>query len=237
MNMLVDLRQPSTRWPLSRTLAPGEGDTLLVLEARGVAPVERTLAQLLEMHPEEDAARSWAADFLPLATGSAQWTLADGTTARARYPVDRQPGRSTPWGKAQMAWSYAPGLTRYGCAGHGGFHVAGLLLATIPEDVQAATHDGAGLAGWFEEDEDAHILALAFPEAFSAAQVHRAGRVLVGDLHRAMLRVLGHSAATARAGGAAHRWRAGAARLTVRAEAVMRWNPAALRDHLAVREA
>ena len=219
----------STRplWPLSRMLDEGELAAEVVHERDGTALGLLTVGQLLARYPSEEA-RHWASDYVPLRRGQARWALPDGTTARARRPVDDTPNVDTPWGRAHAGWQYGPGLWFYATASHGGFRVGGVLRDLIPLDVQALTYRAQGLQGWYEEDEDAHIVALAFPEAFDAAVITRAEAALVGALYRQAARMLRQAVQTSTPGGSRPRWEEQLARLEARAEAVRRWNPPGL---------
>jgi hypothetical protein len=65
----------------------------------------------------------------------------------------------TPWGPAQVAYKYAPGIINYSCAGHGGFH----LSPTRNAQVHPAW---SRPEGWYEEDCEYSIAVLSFPDAF-----------------------------------------------------------------------
>lgn len=80
---------------------------------------------------------------------------------------------STPWGPSQNATKYGKGITMYGTAGHGGFK----LSTKLNEKVNPAFRDpskpfGQNRAkGWYEEDCDAFIVIVTFPERFPAGWV------------------------------------------------------------------
>ena len=59
----------------------------------------------------------------------------------------------------------------YSTPGHGGFHVSELLLATMPEALRGPTFSGPG---WYEEDCDAVLVMVAFPERFTPEEVANA---------------------------------------------------------------
>lgn len=71
----------------------------------------------------------------------------------------------TPWGAAQDQKRIAAGITSYSTASHGGYHLSTEVLAQMPTAL-AAIRTYAG-AGWYEEDCDWAIVALAFPQHFS----------------------------------------------------------------------
>lgn len=77
---------------------------------------------------------------------------------------------STPWGPAQDAELIAEGIIRYDTPSHGGYHVSDERLAEMPA-VLRVVKPYAG-RGWYEEDEDWQIVALAWPELFAASSVY-----------------------------------------------------------------
>jgi hypothetical protein len=76
---------------------------------------------------------------------------------------------STPWGPSQNATPYGEGITFHSTAGHGGFFVAASIESQIPEYLRAAYVRGT--RGWYEEDCDAAIVVVCFPERFTPEQV------------------------------------------------------------------
>lgn len=82
----------------------------------------------------------------------------------------------TPWGEAQDSKRYAPGITFHETASHGGFHVDAAKLAEMPAALRAIT-PYAG-EGWYEEDADWAIVALAFPDLFGDYDLHCAMRTV-----------------------------------------------------------
>ena len=81
---------------------------------------------------------------------------------------------STPWGKADNAEKIAPGVMRYDTPSHGGFHLSPTRNAKVPAEWRAASFGKAGERGWYEEDCDAILVVMAFPDLFDAAMVERA---------------------------------------------------------------
>ncbi len=65
----------------------------------------------------------------------------------------------TPWGKADFAYDYGPGVIWYSTPGHGGFH----LSKQRNELVHPAWRDSKG---WYEEDDEWAVVAFTFPELF-----------------------------------------------------------------------
>jgi hypothetical protein len=91
--------------------------------------------------------------------------------ARATRSFARGNGTSTPWGKADQATAYGPGVTFYGTPSHGGFKVSKALNATVPDPLRNAD-------GWYEEDSDWAKLALAFPHLFTTRERRQAEQSL-----------------------------------------------------------
>lgn len=71
---------------------------------------------------------------------------------------------NTPWGKAQEKIPYAPGVTFYGTPSHGGFKVSKSAMALMPPHLRTAD-------GWYEEDCEWSMVALAFPHLFKPEDV------------------------------------------------------------------
>jgi len=72
--------------------------------------------------------------------------------------------RTTPWGAAQHTKQVAPGITRIDTASHGGYHLSAERIQAMPEQLRRFK-PYAG-EGWYEEDCDWAIVALAFPQHF-----------------------------------------------------------------------
>jgi hypothetical protein len=77
--------------------------------------------------------------------------------------------KSTPWGQAQHATQIAPGIIQYSTAGHGGIQLSIERLAAMPAGLRMV-RPYAG-PGWYEEDLDWALVALAFPDCFKPASV------------------------------------------------------------------
>lgn len=97
-----------------------------------------------------------------------------------RCPLDLlAPGArpiQTPWGAADFATEYAPGLVLYSTPGHGGFHVSPYRLALMPEPYRSHS-PFCREAGWYEEDCDWAVVALAFPQFFTETELEAARRM------------------------------------------------------------
>jgi len=83
----------------------------------------------------------------------------------------------TPWGPSQFQRAYGEGITQHVTAGHGGFFVSDERRAEMPESCRNfAPFAGAG---WYEEDCDWAVVAVAFPSEFQPQTVATARRMLV----------------------------------------------------------
>lgn len=76
-------------------------------------------------------------------------------------PISRDVKTRTPWGQADYAYTYGAGVILYNTPGHGGFHLSATRNAVVHEAWRRAS-------GWYEEDCEANIVVLTFPELFSA---------------------------------------------------------------------
>lgn len=68
---------------------------------------------------------------------------------------------STPWGASQMAVIYADGVIAHSTAGHGGFHLSADRNSKVHSLLRKDTP-------WYEEDCEWAIVALSFPDLFTA---------------------------------------------------------------------
>ena len=93
---------------------------------------------------------------------------------RPRLQLDRN--TFTPWGAPAAAFECGRGIIEYTTASHGGYYVPPEILAQWPEPVRnAGTFAGRG---WYEEDCDWSLVAVAEPDIFSPALVFEAVRML-----------------------------------------------------------
>lgn len=81
--------------------------------------------------------------------------------------------KQTPWGPAQSHREFAPGIDSYTTASHGGIELTASRRAAMPEPLRSFT-PFSGLDGWFEEDVDWAVVALAFHDAFTERDVYAA---------------------------------------------------------------
>ena len=77
---------------------------------------------------------------------------------------DPRAGDSSPWGSIQYAKKLAPGIVSVGTASHGGIHLSPELNAAMPTAFR-------GESGWYEEDCEWAVVALVYPDAFTAESV------------------------------------------------------------------
>lgn len=96
---------------------------------------------------------------------------------------------STPWGPSQETTRIARGITFYSTAGHGGFKLSAGRNAIIRKEVKDRTWGLRGHDGWYEEDCDAALVVMAFPEHFSAQQIQNAAQMVMA--HYAFDKVTG----------------------------------------------
>ena len=90
-----------------------------------------------------------------------------------------QPWRGTsPWGQVQRACELAPGIHQLSTASHGGVWLSSSRVVALKK----AFPGFAPFAGWpwLEEDCDACLIPLAWPEVVSASAVREAVRMVQG---------------------------------------------------------
>jgi hypothetical protein len=80
-------------------------------------------------------------------------------------------GAHTPWGPSQGGTVYAEGVTSHSTAGHGGFNLSAERNRKVHSMLRAA-------GGWYEEDECWAIVALTFPQLFTALERRHAERTI-----------------------------------------------------------
>lgn len=78
---------------------------------------------------------------------------------------------STPWGASQMAVIYADGVIAHSTAGHGGFHLSADRNGKVHPLLRKDTP-------WYEEDSEWAIVALSFPDLFTAYERSMAERTI-----------------------------------------------------------
>ena len=73
----------------------------------------------------------------------------------------------TPWGVADTAEHIGLGVYLVTTPSHGGYYLPPAVNARVPAHWQAITwNNGQGREGWYEEDCDWALVALAVPELF-----------------------------------------------------------------------
>jgi hypothetical protein len=82
---------------------------------------------------------------------------------------------STPWGASQTIREERPGITWTSTASHGGYMLDAARMDAFRQRFPAFT-PYAG-SPWFEEDQDAAAVVLAFPDEFTDEQVRDACQV------------------------------------------------------------
>jgi len=78
---------------------------------------------------------------------------------------------STPWGASQMATIYADGIVSHVTAGHGGFQLSAERNSKVHSMLRAQS-------GWYEEDCAWSIVAITYPQFFTAYERRSAERHL-----------------------------------------------------------
>jgi hypothetical protein len=81
---------------------------------------------------------------------------------------------STPWGAADHVTLIGDGIAHISTPSHGGFYVPSELNEQIPAEWREASWDGLAKTGWYEEDCDAAMVILTFPQWFDRADVENA---------------------------------------------------------------
>lgn len=80
----------------------------------------------------------------------------------------------TPWGMADSVDQIGEGIVFVSTPSHGGYFVPPALNATIPATVKALTFNRLGESGWYEEDCDAALVPVYFPNWFGKSARERA---------------------------------------------------------------
>ena len=87
----------------------------------------------------------------------------------------------TPWGAIDLETSIAPGITFVSTPSHGGFRLTPGRNMYVPLIVRERTFNHLGLKGWYEEDCDAALVVVFFPECFPHDKVQAAHRALASE--------------------------------------------------------
>lgn len=75
--------------------------------------------------------------------------------------IEENTGINTPWGLSQGSTVYAEGVASHSTAGHGGFKVSAERNRIIHPMLRSK-------GGWYEEDAEWAIVAITFPDIFTA---------------------------------------------------------------------
>lgn len=78
----------------------------------------------------------------------------------------------SPWGPVQHAEVIADGIVQVDTASHGGFFLSPARLLQMPREFHGFNTWAGG--PWFEEDCDATLVVLSFPDLFSPSWVKNA---------------------------------------------------------------
>lgn len=81
----------------------------------------------------------------------------------------------TPWGRSQEVDEIAPGITWVSTAGHGGIKLSDARRMEMPQHIRELQTFAGG--NWYEEDCDAALVVIAFPQYFSANALEQAQKI------------------------------------------------------------
>lgn len=96
-------------------------------------------------------------------------------------------GNNSPWGRIDWAKELAPGLWTVTTPSHGGYWISSARGRTMPEALagvrtfverSGAAQAGGGTGRWYEEDCDAALVVLAWPEFFPREYVAGPARII-----------------------------------------------------------
>lgn len=83
----------------------------------------------------------------------------------------------TPWGQADSVTDIGAGILFVTTPSHGGYFVPKPLNSLIPIAWKTASFNARGMMGWYEEDCDWCMVALAFPTTFPPHAAEAARRL------------------------------------------------------------
>jgi hypothetical protein len=139
--------------------AEADANGLLFAAAPDLLAALEAIVRLAEEHNKHDDPMSM------IARAAIAKAERGAAVKRATIEYVGEQGPHTPWGVAESATVFAPGIVFYTTASHGGFYLApernAALLAKFP-----GFRRFSGSVGWYEEDCDWSAVALAFPDAF-----------------------------------------------------------------------
>lgn len=96
-------------------------------------------------------------------------------------------GTQSPWGRIDWAKEIAPGIWCVTTPSHGGYWLSSARVAEMPAELSGVrtfversgrAEAGGGTGRWYEEDCDAALVALAFPQYFPREFVSGAARII-----------------------------------------------------------
>mgnify|MGYP006999173872 CR=1 FL=1 len=90
---------------------------------------------------------------------------------------------NTPWGPSQGATVFAEGLVCHSTAGHGGFHLSSERNAKVDRRLRRP-------GGWYEEDAEWAIVALAFPHLFTSFERRSAEQTMKDSIRHLIQQAL-----------------------------------------------
>ena len=107
-----------------------------------------------------------AAEALAISMGGidAGWETSYQPTEPVVSECAALPPVHSPWGSPDEIRIIADGIWFVGTPSHGGFWLSPERNALVPVAWREATWAKMGLQGWYEEDQDAWLVVLTFPE-------------------------------------------------------------------------
>jgi hypothetical protein len=84
---------------------------------------------------------------------------------------------NSPWGVPQTVEEVGDGVYLVMTASHGGYYVPPAVNKRIPASWRAVSFNAQGVRGWYEEDCDWCMVALALPHLFIREEVEIARRI------------------------------------------------------------
>lgn len=95
---------------------------------------------------------------------------------------------STPWGAPQTVDDIGEGVCFVSTASHGGYYVPPAVNERIPAHWRAISWNNQAARGWYEEDCDWALVALALPHLFIREEVELARKIAVSTHEKKLYR-------------------------------------------------